>query len=117
MSDMKKRIISMFLVLISLAMLMPIDSILAEGESGNTNEHNSEPIIISSYAHNLVRFADGTAWSWGSNSQGQLGGGVTRASSNEIMQIAYNVRSVSAGREHTLVLKEDGTVWSCVQFI
>lgn len=56
---------------------------------------------------------DGTAWSWGHNSSGQLGNGTT-TSSNVPVQIVglTNVVKISAGWKHAVALKNDGTVWA-----
>ncbi|NOX08026.1 MAG: tandem-95 repeat protein [Gammaproteobacteria bacterium] len=56
---------------------------------------------------------DGTVWSWGRNSYGQLGNDST--TSTEIPQQAVglsNIIAISAGRYHALALKGDGTVWA-----
>jgi hypothetical protein len=57
---------------------------------------------------------DGTVWSWGSNSNFQLGQG-TQISQNPIpKQIPNfnNVAAVSGGTYHGAALKTDGSVWS-----
>ena len=62
--------------------------------------------------HNLVLQSDGTVWSWGLNSDGQLGDGTTNPSSvpTKIPGLS-GVIAISAGAHHSLVLKNDGTVW------
>ena len=56
---------------------------------------------------------DGTLWSWGYNSLGQLGDGTT-SDINVPTQVGTNTnwQSVSAGIEHTLAIKTDGTLWA-----
>ena len=56
---------------------------------------------------------DGTLWSWGYNSLGQLGDG-TSIDKKVPTQIgmATNWQSISAGIEHTLAIKIDGTLWA-----
>jgi len=58
--------------------------------------------------------SDGTVWTWGSNSSGQLGiGTVTSYESNPVKVIGLtDVVSVSAGLSSTFALKSDGTVWA-----
>jgi len=54
---------------------------------------------------------DGTLWSWGSNTNGQLGDGATTNSVNPL-NIGGNFATVSAGYGHSLALKTDGTLWA-----
>jgi len=63
----------------------------------------------------LALKSDGTVWSWGSNSEGQLGDGSgANGGGPNVRQVTgiSGVAKVSAGREHGLALKTDGTVWS-----
>jgi alpha-tubulin suppressor-like RCC1 family protein len=76
--------------------------------------------------HTLALKVDGTLWSWGGNTAGQLGNGTTAGNPN-IAQVLLendnnyvydeNVRNddwvaVSAGGSYSLALKADGTLWS-----
>jgi alpha-tubulin suppressor-like RCC1 family protein len=63
--------------------------------------------------HTLALKDDGTVWSWGTNTSGQLGDGTTtmRAVPIQIASLA-NVVAVAAGAAHSLALKSDGTVWA-----
>lgn len=59
--------------------------------------------------------AEGNVWSWGDNSEGQLGQG--NADENPVaapvkVKGLTDVISVSAGGAHALALKADGTVWA-----
>ena len=62
--------------------------------------------------------ADGTVWAWGRNIFGQLGDGTNTDRSRPIQVeifsgVAFsNVVAVSAGGEHTVALRADGTVWT-----
>lgn len=63
--------------------------------------------------------SDGTVWAWGSNSNGQLANGTT-AQANNPVQAKLNsttfisgVNALACGASHLLVLKADGSVWSC----
>jgi hypothetical protein len=58
---------------------------------------------------------DGTVWAWGANTSGQLGNEADgHGWSNTPMQVSNlsGVKALAAGSEHSLVLKEDGTVWA-----
>jgi len=59
--------------------------------------------------------AEGNVWSWGDNSEGQLGQGNTDenpvAAPVKVKDLT-DVISVSAGGAHALALKADGTVWA-----
>jgi alpha-tubulin suppressor-like RCC1 family protein len=61
----------------------------------------------------LVIKPDGTVWSWGSNSYGQLGNGTTTASNVQVQVSGLtDIVSVAAGTYHSMALKSDGTVWA-----
>ncbi len=55
---------------------------------------------------------DGTLWSCGTNSYGELGLGDT-TSRNTFTKAINNVKSVDCGYGHTLILKNDNTLWGC----
>jgi alpha-tubulin suppressor-like RCC1 family protein len=91
------------------------------GTSANigTRTPNPVPVQVMSDAsavaagsnHSLVLKSDGTVWSFGTNSSGQLGsnGGTV----NPVpVQVMSGASAVAAGGSHSLVLKSDGTVWS-----
>jgi alpha-tubulin suppressor-like RCC1 family protein len=65
-------------------------------------------------AHGLALKTDGTVRAWGDNSYGQLGDATVGIDSNVPVE-PYdldNVRAISAGCNHNLALKDDGTVWA-----
>ena len=58
---------------------------------------------------------DGTVWTWGSNSHGELGNGSTIGSHDSIPVQVSNltgVISIAGGFQHCLALKNDGSVWA-----
>ncbi len=65
----------------------------------------------------LALTSDGTVWAWGENIYGQLGngnGGNLDSYSNVPVQVSglTNVIAISAGYDHAIALKGDGTVWA-----
>jgi alpha-tubulin suppressor-like RCC1 family protein len=63
--------------------------------------------------HNASVKTDGTLWTWGYNSSGQLGDGTTVSKSSPVQIGALtNWAQVAVGRFHTASLKTDGTLWA-----
>ena len=64
--------------------------------------------------HSMAIKTDGSLWTWGDNSEGQLGDNTTTDKliptriGNEL-----NWNNVSAGGYHSLSLKSDGSLWAC----
>ena len=78
--------------------------------SGGTNWKQVEV----SYFNTTAIKTDGTLWTWGNNSDGQLGDN-TRSSRNSPVQTVSggtNWKQVSAGGNHTAAVKTDGTLWT-----
>jgi len=63
--------------------------------------------------HTAAIKKDGTLWSWGLNSAGELGSGDNNSSRVAIQEStnATDWKYVSCGFDHTLALKNDGTLW------
>ncbi|MDD3878047.1 MAG: T9SS type A sorting domain-containing protein [Bacteroidales bacterium] len=63
--------------------------------------------------HMVAVKSDGTLWIWGRNNNGQLGKGTNRTNVNIPEQLGTdsNWIDVSAGKNHTLILKSDGSLW------
>lgn len=71
--------------------------------------------IASGSGHDHALKDDGTVWSWGENSYGELGDGTLTSSSIPVqVQGLSNVVAIATGFStgHTLALKDDGTVWA-----
>lgn len=68
--------------------------------------------VIASYDFTMALKADGTVWTWGANTYGQLGVEV-EGQSLVPMQVSglSCVARISAAGNHALALKSDGTVW------
>ena len=64
-------------------------------------------------SHSVVLAWDGTVWTWGGNSEGQLGNGRSAPPPGpaEVSGLT-GVVAISAGYAHTLALQSDGTVWA-----
>ena len=81
-----------------------------------TNINNDVKQIACGYRHTFIIKNDGTVWACGANSKGQLGLGDTtnRTSFTQVTtNINNDVKQIACGRQHTLILKNDGSVWSC----
>ena len=75
--------------------------------------NSSNPIIEITHGvlHSLFLRADGSLWSMGSNSHGQLGDGTTTDRSTPVKIVDSDVVRISAGRRHSLFLKSNGSLW------
>ena len=80
-----------------------------------TNIANDVKSVYCGIYHTLILKNDGTLWGCGHNGYGQLGLGDTtnRTTFTKITTNADNVKSVYCGRDHTFILKNDGTLWGC----
>ena len=67
------------------------------------------------YEHTIILKNDNTLWGCGWNSCGQLGLGDTsnRSTFTKIATNTNDIKSVCCGDEHTIILKNDGTLWGC----
>jgi len=66
--------------------------------------------------HTLALCQDGRVYSWGAGGAGQLGHGLAKDSAvpKEVIGLpASPAIKICAGHEHSMVLLEDGTLWSC----
>ena len=66
------------------------------------------------YYHTAAIKTDGTLWSWGRNTYGQLGDNTQTDKSSPVQTIATgtNWKSVAGGKYHTAAIKTDGTLWT-----
>lgn len=69
--------------------------------------------LASGYQHTAVLMQDGTVWTWGENSLGQLGIG-SDVDTHTPVQVTglTDVTALAVGYYHTVALKKDGTVWT-----
>jgi alpha-tubulin suppressor-like RCC1 family protein len=70
--------------------------------------------IDAGYLHSLAIKNNGTLWAWGSDSYNQLGNGIQEGDFTIPIQIGTgtNWKIVSAGEQHSVALKTDGTLWA-----
>src|SRR5512140_975779 len=68
-------------------------------------------VSAAGYAHTVALKADGSLWTWGDNTSGQLGDGTTTDRLTPV-QIGSGFAGVSAGYYHTVAVKTDGTLWA-----
>ena len=61
--------------------------------------------------HSAAVKTDGTLWTWGKNSWGQLGDGTEQDRPSPV-KVLDGVQSVSCGGQMTTILRTDGTVWA-----
>ncbi len=71
---------------------------------------NVEAVSAGLY-HTAAIKTDGSLWTWGSNSEGQLGDSTTTSKFSPV-KIMDNVAAVSAGYYHTAAIKTDGSLWT-----
>lgn len=75
--------------------------------------------LASGIFHQVALGGNGTVYTWGYNGDGELGDGTTTDESSPVSVVGSSgtgcltgMVSVSAGMEHTVALRSDGTVWS-----
>jgi alpha-tubulin suppressor-like RCC1 family protein len=97
-----------------------------DGELGDgTTVQKSSPVsVIGGYTdwiqlsaggnHNLGLRENGTAWAWGSNASGQLGDNTTVSKSSPVSIVGgyTDWAQLSAGTNHNVGLRANGTVWA-----
>jgi len=77
---------------------------------GGTNWYKAS----TGFCHTAAIKTDGTLWTWGQNGYGQLGDGTTtaRSSPGTVSGGGTNWCFVSAGRDYTIAVKTDGSLWT-----
>ncbi len=84
-----------------------------EDESLETEALPGKGYISGGDVHAAVLKKDGTVWTWGQNTLGQLGDGTTTDRTTPVQVNGLSdVIAVAAGRTMIMALKSDGTVWT-----
>jgi alpha-tubulin suppressor-like RCC1 family protein len=70
--------------------------------------------VAGGYNHTAAVKTDGTLWTWGLNTSGQLGDNTTITKSTPVTTFAggTNWKQVAGGYIHTAAIKTDGTLWT-----
>ena len=72
--------------------------------------------VSAGVAHTVAIKTDGSLWAWGNNYRGQLGDGTGGYDQQKDTPVRIgsetNWASVSAGYEHTVAIKTDGSLWA-----
>lgn len=67
--------------------------------------------IACGFGQCLALDADGRVWSWGRNSNGQVGDGTKKGVKEPIMLDMENIVDISCGGKFNMAMAADGTVW------
>lgn len=105
-----------FAVLVSIVLLaMTSCGSGGGGGSSSGNEYlNDVKAIAMGDNHSMALKNDGTVWTWGINQSGELGNSNVKFASYVPVQVLglNDVKTISAGSNFSLALKNDGTVWA-----
>lgn len=76
---------------------------------------NIEPMVETNGSHTISLRVDGTVWSYGKGTYGELGNGKEETSDEPVQAIfpeGTKIIQVATGENHSLALDQDGNVWS-----
>ncbi|MGJ5814090.1 hypothetical protein [Paludibaculum fermentans] len=89
-------------------------ALAVEGQRKGVNA--AAAVQVSAAGHStMVLRPDGTVLGWGDNDSGQLGSGTLIGRFTSQCTEFRGMRSIAAGRTHSLAIAQDGTVWSSGQ--
>jgi len=94
-----------------------IDSLYPQIVKVKSGAYLSDIVAIAAREYRTMALkADGSIWAWGANLFGQLGNGESGEDANKLYAVKIdsisNVRAIAAGKDHSVALKRDGTVWT-----
>ena len=71
-------------------------------------------LVSGGYYHTAAIKTDGTLWTWGRGSDGQLGDNTIASKSSPVQTVSggTNWKFVSAAADYTMAIKTDGTLWT-----
>lgn len=95
---MKKKFVSLAVIMAMLASLFPVIGIAEEDVAAETVSANNIQ-VAEGEKHSVVLKSDGTVWT------------VEDSKSKQVIGL-IDICAVSAGTYHSLALKNDGTVWA-----
>ena len=80
-----------------------------------TTNANDIKSVYCGWSYTLILENDGTLWGCGNNSYGQLGLEDTnnRTTFTQVTTNANNIKEIHCNYGHTIILKNDGTLWGC----
>lgn len=92
------------------------------GDGTFTTTNSPQPVqptnanwrVVAAFDHSLGIRTDGSLWAWGASAAGQLGNGTNGQNANtpQPVQPAETWQAVATGREHSMALRADGTLWT-----
>jgi len=91
-----------FCMVLGLLVTLPVSAVAA---TANTT------LLANSFGATFAIKADGTLWTWGSNSEGQLGIGAANDTRAPV-KIMDNVRSITSYERSIFAIKTDGSLWA-----
>ncbi|PAQ13345.1 hypothetical protein CD798_15635 [Bacillaceae bacterium SAOS 7] len=107
-----------FVMLVALVLLTPLFSPFGE-KAAAYGVMNHERVVDAGNKHFVILKEDGSVWSWGDNTFGQLGSNGISPSSNKPAPIQkqdgnrlLNIKAIAAGGDHTVALDNNGNVWT-----
>lgn len=102
---MRKRLLALMLTLVlCVGFSLP-------ASAGNMSKTGQRQIVACGQEHTAILQRDGTVWTTGDNSRGQLGNGGAEKSLS-LVQVLDQVSSVACGRYHTAAIRMDGSLWT-----
>lgn len=69
------------------------------------------PRVVAGNYHAIALQSDGSVWTWGANTSGQLGDG-TKTDRNHAALVGTGYKSVAAGNYASFAVKSDDTLWA-----
>jgi alpha-tubulin suppressor-like RCC1 family protein len=111
-----KNIIKLIIVSLIAGMILPIFPVLSFASNIDSIGFGK---IAAGGNHSIIVKPDGSVWTWGINTEGQLGYGTTDTTCAPVQVKGpggsgnlSGVMSVAAGEGHSVAIKSDGTIWA-----